>query len=35
VTVSEIEASLEDVFVQLTETRGREVDEQRAPQEVM
>ncbi len=30
VAVSDIEASLEDVFVQLTETRGREVDEARA-----
>jgi ABC-type multidrug transport system ATPase subunit len=37
VTVSEIKASLEDVFVQLTETRGREIESQRAammPQEV-
>lgn len=30
VTVRPIEASLEDVFVQLTETRGREVEAQRA-----
>jgi len=30
VVVSDIEASLEDVFVQLTETRGREIDAQRA-----
>jgi ABC-type multidrug transport system ATPase subunit len=30
VTVSEIEPSLEDVFVRLTETRGREIESQRA-----
>ena len=30
VTVSEIEASLEDVFVRLTETRAREIEMQRA-----
>jgi len=30
VAVSEIEPSLEDVFVRLTETRGREIDAQRA-----
>jgi hypothetical protein len=30
VTISEIEPSLEDVFVRLTETRGREVEAWRA-----
>jgi hypothetical protein len=30
VTVAEIAPTLEDVFVQLTETRGREVEAQRA-----
>jgi ABC-type multidrug transport system ATPase subunit len=30
VTISEIEPSLEDVFVRLTETRGREIEAQRA-----
>jgi ABC-type multidrug transport system ATPase subunit len=30
VTIQEIEASLEDVFVRLTETRGQEIDAQRA-----
>jgi len=30
VTISEIEPSLEDVFVRLTETRGREVEAERA-----
>ena len=30
IKVHEIEASLEDVFVRLTETRGREIEAQRA-----
>ena len=30
VNVTPIEASLEDVFVRLTETRGRELEAQRA-----